>query len=170
VFNATGAPVAAEHVRELPPGEVRQLVKPDQADLRALPVEAVALILHVGERDAGTGGEPPFELLFSGGGLERRIDLGTVVPEAALGPDLHSVLRKDDGAEPGDVRPLERGRGGGRRTYRPPAAPPNIVISGVRLQKGFLRPSCGRRPRRSRVSLEHTRGRGRGGDSPSTHR
>ena len=117
--DAAGAPVAAEHVRELPPGEVRQLVEPDQADLRALPVEAVALILHVGERDAGAGGEPPFELLFSGGGLERRIDLGTVVPEAALGPDLCGGPAEDDRAEPGDVRPLERGEEEAERLSAP---------------------------------------------------
>ncbi len=107
--DAAGAPVPAEHVGELPPGEVRELVEPDQTDLRALPIEAVTLVLHVGERDGGAGREPPLELLFSWCGAKRGVDLGTVVPEAAFGPYLHGGPAEDDGAEPGDVRPLERG-------------------------------------------------------------
>ncbi len=63
----------------------------------------------MGKGDRGAGGEPPLELLLSGRAVEARVYLLALIPEAALGPDLGRGPPEDDRAEPGDVRPLERG-------------------------------------------------------------
>ena len=67
---------------------MRQLVKQDQRDLRALPVGDGLFVLKVGHRNRRAGREFPVQHVLDRLSPEQRIEFGALIPQAALVADL----------------------------------------------------------------------------------
>ena len=101
--HAAGRAVAADHVKELTRREMRQLVKADQCDLRALPVVDRAVVLQVRELDLATARPAPLAHSDVRRAAEPGIKFLALVPQPAGVGDLRRLAAEEHRAEVGDT-------------------------------------------------------------------
>jgi len=99
-LDSARASISRQHVKEHLFGEVRKLVPADVGNLRALPVEAILLVLHVGEANSILKWrEDPFERGLEWRGSAAWINRKRFVPHPTFVANLIRRASKDDAAE-----------------------------------------------------------------------
>src|SRR3990172_9652675 len=93
--------VPRQQIPELALLELLELVEANERDLGASPLQRVLRVLHVRERDGHTSRESILEVVLVRDPVEwmKRVELGRLIPQAALILDLRIGAPEDDRTE-----------------------------------------------------------------------